>query len=56
MKSFVFWLTTFAAFGAMLAMIFHPGPVEILIVWAAVNALYYGIRGQRIGRQHSAAG
>ena len=37
MKSFVFWLTTFAAFGALLAMILHPGPVEILVVWAAVN-------------------
>lgn len=57
MKSFVFWLTTFAAFGAILATIIHPSPIEILVIWAAVNALYYyGIRGQRKGRLHSAAG
>jgi hypothetical protein len=47
MKSFVFWLTTATALGTVLAMILHPSPIEVMIVWIVVNALYYGWRTNR---------
>ena len=45
MRSFVFWLSLAAALGAILAQVLHPGVPEIVIVFAVVNALYYGITG-----------
>lgn len=42
MKSFVLWLATAAAIGAMTGTIVHPGIPEILAVWAATVAIYYG--------------
>jgi hypothetical protein len=41
MKSFVFWLATVAAMGALAGSILRPGFPEIVIVWAAVIGLYY---------------
>ena len=41
MKSFVFWLATAGAIGALAASILRPGFPEIVIVWAAVIGLHY---------------
>jgi hypothetical protein len=47
MKSFVFWLATAGAVGAVAGTILHPGILEILIVWAAIVGLFYGVRSLR---------
>jgi hypothetical protein len=44
MKSFVFWLATAGAIGALAGTTLRPGFPEIVIVWAAVIGLYYGWR------------
>lgn len=44
MNSFFFWLTIAAAFGALLASIFRPGPIEIVVVVAIANLAYSAYR------------
>jgi len=55
MKSLFFWLTTAAAVGALAATILRPGALEIVIVWAALIGLFYGLRSLRATRQSVAA-
>lgn len=55
MKSFVFWLTAAMALGAILRTLIPASPLEILVVWFAVNALYYGIRNWQRSSVPSAA-
>ena len=42
MKSFVFWLTTAAAIGALAGSAVRPGLLVIMIIWVALIAPYYG--------------
>lgn len=39
MQSFPYWLLTALALGAFLGALLHPGPIEIVIVWAVAAAL-----------------
>lgn len=54
MNSFFFWLTLAAAIGAMLAQILRPGAIEIFIVLALANFVFYGYRRLAHGRRHAA--
>ena len=51
MKSFVFWLATAGAIGAIAGSILRPGLLEIVIVWVAVIGLYYCWRNFAIKRR-----
>lgn len=44
MNTFFFWLTVAATFGAMLAQILHLGTVEIIVMAALANLVFYGCR------------
>ena len=44
MRSFFFWLATAGAVGALSGTTVRPGFPEIVIVWAAVVGMYYGVR------------
>jgi hypothetical protein len=44
MKSFVFWLATAGAIGALAGSTLHAGLPEIVIVWGVVIGLHYGWR------------
>lgn len=44
MKSFFFWLATAGALGVIAGTMFRPGFPEVVLVWAAVVGLHYGIR------------
>ena len=55
MKSFFFWLATAAAVGAFAATILRPGVPEIVIVWAVLIGLFYGVRSLRSTRRAAAA-
>lgn len=54
MNSFFFWLTAAATIGAMLALILQPGAIEIFIVSALANFVFYGYRRLAHGRRHTA--
>ena len=54
MKSFLFLLVTAAAVGALAGTILHPGAPEIVIVWAALIGLFYGVRSLRSARRTAA--
>ena len=54
MKSFVFWLVTAAALGALAGSTLRLGFLEIVIIWAAVVGLHYGLRGKTT-RRHTAS-
>ncbi len=47
MKSFIFWIATAAALGALTGTILRPGILEIFAVWAATIAIYYGWSARR---------
>ena len=55
MKSFVFWLTTVAAIGALAGSMLRPGFPEIVIVWAAIIALHYGWRTMATKRHNASS-
>ncbi|SKB04174.1 hypothetical protein SAMN02745166_04001 [Prosthecobacter debontii] len=44
MKSFFFWLSVALGIGALMGSILRPGVLEIVIVIAALNGLFYGLR------------
>ena len=48
MKSFIFWLTTAAALGAILGTAVRPGAVEVVVAWAVFTGLFYALRGGRV--------
>lgn len=44
MNSFFFWLATAGGLGVIAGTMLRPGFPEVVLVWAAVVGLYYGIR------------
>ena len=55
MKSFSLWLATAAAFGSITGTLLHPGIPEIVIAWAVVVGMFYGIGSIRTRRRTSLA-
>ncbi len=57
MRSFIFWLATFCAIGAVAGTMLRPGIPEIAIVWAVVVGLSYWLRSSVMKkRQRSSPG
>ena len=55
MNSFFMWLTIAAGIGALLAQILHLGLIEIVVLVALANAVFYGFRRLAGGTRHVAS-
>ena len=51
MNSFFMWLTIAAGIGALLAQILHLGLIEIVVLVAFANAVFYGYRRYPASRE-----
>ena len=54
MNSFFMWLTIAAGIGALLTQILHLGLIEIVVLVALANAVFYGYRRLSGGTRHVA--
>lgn len=56
MNSFFFWLTVAGCMGGLLAQTFRAGAIELVVVAALANLVFYGWRGFAGRRARAAAG